>query len=88
MKLALLFAAGSMRRMIVLATVVALAACSTPIVMLKHDATGQIARCGGGVSGSMAGGLIGYTIEKSSDEQCVMDYESHGFKRLPVSDRR
>jgi hypothetical protein len=62
--------------------VLCLLGCATPVVVLKHEATGQIARCGGGVAGSMAGGLIGYNIEKSSDENCVRDYEARGFRRL------
>lgn len=73
---------GNMQRIVVLTMVGALATCSTPIIMLKHDTTGQIARCGGGAARSMAVRLIGYTIEKSSDEQCAKDYESRGFKRL------
>ena len=58
-----------------------LAGCTTPTVMLKNPSTGQIARCGGGASGSMAAGLIGYNIEKSNDEKCVKDYEAKGFER-------
>ncbi len=72
-----------MLRNIQLATALAmLAGCATPTVMLKNEKTGQIARCGGGTTGSMAGGLIGYNIEKSNDEQCVRDYEAQGFKRM------
>jgi hypothetical protein len=56
--------------------------CTTPVTMLKNDATGQIARCGGDTSSSIAGGLIGYSIQKGSDEDCVRDYQSQGFKRI------
>lgn len=59
-----------------------LAGCATPVVMLKNDKTGQIARCGGGTAGSMAGGLIGHSIEKDSDARCIRDYEAQGFRRL------
>lgn len=61
----------------------ALAGCATPVVMLKNEATGQVARCGGGTTGFMAGGLIGKSIEESSDARCVADYEARGFRRLP-----
>ena len=58
-----------------------LAGCATPVVMLKNEQTGQLARCGGGTVGSVAGGAIGYSIEKNSDARCVRDYESQGFRR-------
>lgn len=58
-----------------------LAGCATPAVMLKNETNGQIARCGGGSTGSMAGGVIGYNIEKANDEKCVRDFEAQGFKR-------
>lgn len=60
---------------------IVLASCATPVVTLKNEATGQVARCGGGVTGSIAGGLIGHNIEIASDENCVRDYESRGFIR-------
>lgn len=60
----------------------ALLGCATPAVTLKNEATGQIVRCGGDATASMAGGLIGYNIQKSSDESCVHAYESQGFKRV------
>jgi hypothetical protein len=50
--------------------------------MLKNDATGQIARYGGDTTSSIAGGLIGYSIQKSSDQDCVQDYQAQGFKRI------
>jgi uncharacterized membrane protein YeaQ/YmgE (transglycosylase-associated protein family) len=73
-----------MKRQLCLALVLAsLVGCATPVVMLKNDQTGQIARCGGGTAGSVAGGMIGYSIEKNSDEKCVRDYEAQGFRRSP-----
>lgn len=59
-----------------------IAGCATPVVMLKNESNGQIARCGGGTGGSTAGGLIGYNIEKNSDEKCVRDFEAQGFRRI------
>lgn len=55
--------------------------CATPVIMLKNEDTGQIARCGGDASGSMAGGLIGYNIQKDNDEACAQDFEARGFVR-------
>lgn len=63
-----------------------LASCATPITTMKHPQTGQIVRCGGDPSGSMAGGLIGYNIQKGADDRCVKDYESHGFRRISVQE--
>lgn len=60
--------------------VLAVLGCTTPVTMLKNDSTGQIGRCGGDATGSMAGGLIGYNIQKGSDQDCVRDYQSQGFK--------
>lgn len=55
--------------------------CATPVTMMKNDATGQVVHCGGGTTGSVVGGAIGYSIEKSRDEQCVKDHEAKGFKK-------
>lgn len=70
-------------RVAALVAVLAIAGCATPAIMLKNDSTGQIARCGGGTAGSVAGGVIGYNIEKNSDEQCAREFEARGFKRSP-----
>ena len=69
-------------RLAAVAVIILAAGCATPVVMLKHDKTGQLARCGGGTGGSTAGGLIGYTIEKDADAKCVADYEAQGFRRM------
>lgn len=70
------------RAALAVALVLALTGCATPVTMMKNDKTGQVARCGGGNSGALAWGLIGYNVEKNADEKCVADYESQGFKRL------
>ncbi len=57
-----------------------LVACATPTTTLKHPATKQVVRCGGGTEGSFAGGMIGYHIQKDSDENCVDSYRKQGFK--------
>lgn len=68
--------------LLLLVLVSTLSACATPVVMLQNKATGQVVRCGGGKTGSMALGLVGYNIEKDNDEQCARDYEARGFKRM------
>jgi hypothetical protein len=58
-----------------------LAGCSTPETILRHPATGQVARCGGNVTGSLAGGMIGYTVQESNDSRCVASFLEQGFVR-------
>lgn len=57
-----------------------LAACTTPETVLKNPKTGQIARCGGDLTSSLAGGIIGYHMQKSNDEDCVKTYKENGFQ--------
>ncbi len=59
-----------------------LAACATPVTTLKNPKTGQVARCGGERSGSAAGGLIGYEMQKNDAAKCVNDYKLQGFKEV------
>jgi hypothetical protein len=70
------------RTILVLACVSVAAACTTPVVMLKNDANGQVVRCGGDTSSSLAGGAIGYAIQKGSDDNCVRDFQAQGFRRI------
>lgn len=72
-----------MKNVIFVLSLALIASCATPATMLKNDATGQVARCGGDSTGSMAGGLIGYNMQKSNDAECVRSYEAQGFKRVP-----
>ncbi len=59
-----------------------LTACTTPKTVLKNPRNGQVAVCGGSANASLAGGVIGYHIEKGNDERCVNDYHNQGFKTL------
>lgn len=68
-------------RVSALALAIALTGCATPTTMLKNPKTGQVAQCGGGMTGSMLGGMIGHNIEKDNDAKCVREYEAQGFKR-------
>lgn len=62
-----------------LVSVVLMTGCTTPMTTLENPKTGQIVTCGGNVSSSMAGGAIGYHIQKSNDEKCVETYSDQGF---------
>ena len=59
-----------------------LTACTTPSTMLKNKRTGQIVECGGTADGSLSGGMIGYSIQKSNDEKCVSRYLKQGFIKI------
>ena len=56
-----------------------LGACTTPNTMYKNPKTGQIEACGGNVSSSLAGGAIGYHIQKANDDKCREALEKNGF---------
>lgn len=57
-----------------------LSGCATPVTTLKNPKTGQVATCGGGRTASMAGGMIGYGMQKDDDKVCVDAYKNQGFK--------
>lgn len=59
---------------------VLLTGCTTPMTILKHPKTGQIATCGGSATGSLVGGVIGYQIQKSNDGDCIQAYKEQGFE--------
>lgn len=63
-----------------LSALVLVSACATRQTILKNDKTGKYATCGGSSTGSVAGGVIGYNIQKSNDEKCVDAYKKQGFK--------
>ncbi len=61
------------------AITLSLAACATPVTTLKSSRTGQVVTCGGQRSGAMAGGMIGYDIQKKDADKCVKRYQKQGF---------
>jgi uncharacterized protein YcfJ len=71
-----------MVKVLALLAVFAVSACSTPEIMLRHPQTGQVARCGGNVTGSLAGGMIGYAIQETNDSKCVSSFLEQGFVRV------
>lgn len=69
-----------MRSALILAALF-LSSCATPVFILKNPATGQVATCGGGVMGSLLGGMAGYTIEESVDGHCAARYMAAGYEK-------
>lgn len=57
----------------------ALAACTTPVTTLKHPKTHQRVHCGGHPEASVAGGAIGYQIQKNKDAECVAMHKKKGY---------
>ena len=68
-----------MRNIVLMTTMMALCACSTPTTVMKNDKTGQIVLIGGTATGSALGGFIGYDIQEASEKQQVNNYKQHGF---------
>lgn len=71
-----------MRNEIFILAILCLTGCATPMEMLKNPKTGQIVQCGGNRTGSLAGGVIGYELQKGDDEKCASDYKTQGFKPI------
>jgi uncharacterized lipoprotein YajG len=61
-------------------SILMLAGCSTPTTILRNPTTGQVVQCGGGMTGSVMLGVVGYAIEKSNDQNCVRNYTALGFE--------
>lgn len=55
------------------------AGCTTPTTTLRNPATGQVVTCGGNTASSVAGGAIGYSIQRGADGRCVENYGRQGF---------
>lgn len=69
-------------RTLALAVALLSAACARPAATLKAPRTGQVARCGGNVSSSLAGGGQGCSRQLEDDERGRRDDESAGFRRV------
>ena len=65
---------------LLLITPILLMGCTTPVTVLENTKTGEVVTCGGGVAGSLAGGLIGYKIQESNDKDCVDGKVKSGYK--------
>lgn len=64
---------------VLLVVAVCIAGCVTPTTYLKNSQTGQVVQCGGGTAGSWLAGMVGYSIEKNNDDDCVASYKASGF---------
>jgi hypothetical protein len=73
-----------MKKLIIL-TLLMLGACTTPKTILKND-NGDAVTCGGSATGSLVGGMIGYSIEKDNDDKCVKDYIEQGYEPVKIGD--
>ena len=62
-----------------------LAACATPQTILQNK-KGDTVACGGSSTGSVAGGMIGYSIQKDNDKQCIEEHKKKGYKIIKHSD--
>lgn len=61
-------------------TVLFMSACNpTPRTIMKNEETGEIVNCGGQNPMALGGGIIGYSIMKSQDNDCVTGHQSQGF---------
>lgn len=56
-----------------------LTGCATPVTTLSNK-RGDVVTCGGGRTGALVGGFIGYTIQEGNDKDCVDAYKSNGYK--------
>ena len=60
-------------------------ACATPQTVLKNN-TDKYVTCGGSSVGSVAGGMIGYSIQQDNDKKCIDDFKKQGFVIVKHSD--
>ena len=68
-----------MRNFIMALTVLTITGCATPFVTLHNDKTGDTQTCGGGTAGSIAGGMIGYSMQRNSDNECIAALKAKGY---------
>ncbi len=66
--------------------IIMISACTTPKTVLKHPDTGQVVSCGGNTTSSVAGGALGYYMQKSDDSECKVDYMAEGFEVIKETD--
>lgn len=76
--------AGTVTRGVIALACLALAACATPVILLKNETTGEIVTCGGNTIGSMEG----RSTEQASDEACVREWQAKGFRRTSAAEER
>ena len=75
-----------MKHTVVILTLLTLSACATPETVLRNPKTADVVTCGGGSVGSVAGGMVGYSIQKSNAEDCVKQHKAQGYVIIKHSD--
>lgn len=58
------------------ALAISVSACSTPAMLVKNPETGDVNRCGGGITTS----LIDYYMTKNKDAECVEQFKDQGYE--------
>lgn len=76
------FGSARLAAALLAASLLPLPGCTTPATTLRNPRTGQVVSCGGNVASSLAGGMVGHSIQKSADERCVAEHARLGF--VPV----
>lgn len=69
-----------MKKSLIVLLAFGLMGCSTPTTYLKDPKTGKLESCGGGNSGSIMGGYLGYSIQKENDRACVQKLREQGYR--------
>lgn len=72
-------------RKVIITGCLLLAGCATPQTVLQND-KGYSVVCGGSSTGSVLGGMIGYSIQKTQDNRCVKDAMSAGYAPVKIGD--
>lgn len=73
-----------MRYVLLALPLLLVSACATPQTILQNK-KGDVVTCGGDTGGSLAGGPIGYNIQKDNDKACVEAYKKKGYKIIKQS---
>lgn len=71
---------------IILISLIMLSGCSTPQTTLRNPHNGDVVTCGGSSVGSVLGGMIGYSIQKDHDQDCVNEHRGSGYAIIKHSD--
>lgn len=72
-----------MKKYILIISITALlSGCASPVTpktTLYNPKTKKTEVCGGGTTGYLVAGIVGYQIELSNNKKCVLDLQSKGY---------
>jgi len=71
-----------MKQVIAITACLFVAACTTPTYTLKNPKTGDVETCGGNTTASIAGGILGYHLQKDQDAKCKEILQKNGYKEI------